>query len=46
MWHNPVQKSEDDFEEEEEEEEKDEVDEPKKETGPTLLASVSDDERK
>lgn len=46
IWHNPVEKSEDEFEEEEEEEEKEAADEPKRETGPSLLTSVSDDERK
>ncbi|XP_031572967.1 radial spoke head protein 4 homolog A-like [Actinia tenebrosa] len=44
IWHNPVEKSEDEFEEEDEEEEKEAADEPKRETGPSLLTSVSDDE--
>ncbi|XP_001639413.2 radial spoke head protein 4 homolog A isoform X1 [Nematostella vectensis] len=44
VWHNPIEKTEEEFEEEEEDEERDEVEEPKKETGPTLLMSVADDE--
>jgi radial spoke head protein 4A len=42
-----VQKAEDEFEEEEEEdEEREQPDEPEPETGPPLLTSASEDERK
>ncbi|XP_074616257.1 radial spoke head protein 4 homolog A-like isoform X5 [Acropora palmata] len=44
VWHNPVEKAEDDFEEEEEEEEKEDVEEPKPESGPQLLTSIAEDE--
>lgn len=47
VWWNPVQKAEDEFEEEEEEdEEREQPDEPEPETGPPLLTSASEDERK
>lgn len=44
VWHNPVEKPEDDFEEEEEEEEREDVEEPKPESGPQLLTSIAEDE--
>jgi len=46
VWHNPIEKPEDDFEEEEEEEEREDVEEPKPESGPQLLTSIAEDERK
>ncbi|KAL5008497.1 hypothetical protein ScPMuIL_014078 [Solemya velum] len=42
-WWNPVQKTEDDFEDEEEEEEREEPDEPEPEVGPPLLTPLSED---
>lgn len=45
VWHNPIEKPEDDFEEEEEEEEREDVEEPKPESGPQLLTSIAEDER-
>ncbi|XP_020610209.1 radial spoke head protein 6 homolog A-like [Orbicella faveolata] len=44
VWHNPIEKPEDDFEEEEEEEEREDVEEPKPESGPQLLTSIAEDE--
>ncbi|XP_048258834.1 radial spoke head protein 4 homolog A-like [Haliotis rufescens] len=43
-WWNPVQKSEDDFEDEDEEEEREEPDEPEPEVGPPLLTPLAEDE--
>ncbi|KAK2554388.1 Radial spoke head protein 4-like protein A [Acropora cervicornis] len=40
VWHNPVEKAEDDFEEEEEEEEKEDVEEPKPESGPQKFENI------
>lgn len=44
IWHNPVTKNEDEFDDEEVEDEQEEVEEPQPETGPPLLASVNEDE--
>lgn len=44
VWHNPVEKPEDDFEEEEEEDEKEDIEEPKPESGPQLLTSIAEDD--
>ena len=47
VWWNPIQKADDEFEEEEEEdEEREQPDEPEPETGPPLLTSAAEDERK
>ncbi|ESO94242.1 hypothetical protein LOTGIDRAFT_118662 [Lottia gigantea] len=43
-WWNPVQKSEDDFEDEDEEEEREEPDEPEPEVGPPLLTPIAEDD--
>lgn len=44
IWHNPVMKNEDEFDDEEAEEEQEEIEEPHPETGPPLLASVNEDD--
>ena len=44
VWHNPVTKNEDEFDDEDDEDEQDEIDEPQPESGPPLLASVNEDE--
>ncbi|CAB3991588.1 radial spoke head 4 homolog A-like [Paramuricea clavata] len=44
IWHNPVTKTEDEFDDEEAEEEQDEIEEPQPESGPPLLASVNEDD--
>ncbi|XP_050405760.1 radial spoke head protein 4 homolog A [Patella vulgata] len=43
-WWNPVQKSEDDYEDEDEEEEREEPDEPEPEVGPPLLTPIAEDD--
>ena len=46
-WFNPVQKAKDEFEDEEEEdEEKEQIEEPEPETGPPLLTTIDQDNRK
>ena len=44
IWHNPVTKNEDEFDDEEAEDEQEEIDEPQPESGPPLLASVNEDD--
>ncbi len=44
IWHNPVTKNEDEFDDEEVEDEQEEIEEPQPEAGPPLLASVNEDE--
>ena len=43
MWYNPLEKTDDQFEDDDDDDEKDEPDEPQPEEGPPLLTPLSED---
>ena len=43
MWYNPLEKTDDQFEDDDDDDEKDEPDEPHPEEGPPLLTPLSED---